>query len=36
MTFDDFSKTETDYDPPVSPVIDASTIACDIAKRKQK
>ncbi len=36
MTFDDFSKTETAYAPPVSPVIDASTIACDIAKRKQK
>ena len=34
MTFDEFSKVETAYAPPVSPVIDVSTIACDVAKRK--
>lgn len=36
MTFENFTKIETAYAPPVAPVMDASTVACEIAERKRR
>ena len=36
LTLEQFLKAETAYAPAVAPVFDASTIACEIAKRKLK
>lgn len=36
MTFDTFTKVETAYAPSVAPVIDVSTLACEIAERKRR
>ena len=36
MTVDNLRKLETAYAPPISPILDAVTLACDVAYNKLK